>query len=66
MNNNHYLITLLLIGTLLFTITNSTQAQTPWRAKIIGHFWDHDSQAVFLDTLWFGCDSLGDEGYQQG
>lgn len=66
MKTNLNLTTLFIVATLLLSIAKSTQAQTPWRAKIIGHFWDHDSQTVFLDTLWFGCDSLGDEGYQQG
>nr|MCU0423344.1 hypothetical protein [Bacteroidia bacterium] len=62
MITNYKLLTLLLNATISFGMVLSTQAQIPWRAKIIGHFWDHDSQAVFLDTLWFGCDSLGDEG----
>lgn len=65
MKNNHYILILLLIGTFLFTITNSTQAQTPWRAKLFVHFLDSNNKIV-TDTVWFGCDSLGDIGYQQG
>lgn len=40
-------------------------AQKPWRAKLFIHFLDSNNKAV-TDTIWFGLDSLGDEGYQEG
>ena len=40
-------------------------AQKPWKAKLFIHFLDSNNKAV-TDTIWFGLDSLGDEGYQEG
>ncbi len=40
-------------------------AQKPWRAKLFIHFLDSNNKAA-TDTIWFGLDSLGDEGYQEG
>jgi hypothetical protein len=40
-------------------------AQKPWRAKLFIHFLDSNNKLV-TDTIWFGLDSLGDEGYQEG
>jgi len=48
----------------LIVITNVCKAQAPWRAKLFVHFLDSNNQIV-TDTVWFGCDSLGDIGYQE-
>jgi hypothetical protein len=40
-------------------------AQPPWRAKLFVNFIDSNNQTV-TDTVWFGFDSLGAEGYQPG
>jgi hypothetical protein len=53
----------LLLGFFLVSIT--TFAQAPWRAKLFVHFKDSNNNIV-TDTVWFGCDSLGDMGYQAG
>lgn len=34
---------------------------TPWNAKVMLH-----SQNGYIDTLWIGCDSNGNAGYQSG
>jgi hypothetical protein len=47
----------------LIVITNVCKAQAPWRAKLFVHFLDSNNQIV-TDTVWFGCDSLGDDGLQ--
>jgi hypothetical protein len=53
------------IITLLLAFVTYTNAQAPWRAKLFVHFLDSNNQMV-TDTVWFGCDSLGDIGYQAG
>lgn len=40
-------------------------AQKPWRAKLFVHFLDSNNKAV-TDTIWFGLDKQGDDGYQEG
>ncbi|MCG9879784.1 MAG: T9SS type A sorting domain-containing protein [Bacteroidia bacterium] len=50
---------------LLLVITLFSNAQAPWRAKLFVHFLDSNNQIV-TDTVWFGCDSLGAEGFQPG
>lgn len=55
----------LLITTLIFVLFQTIHAQQPWRAKLFVHFLDSNNQIV-TDTVWFGCDSLGAEGYQPG
>lgn len=47
---------------LSFTILN---AQVPWRAKLFLLYKDSNNKFI-TDTVWFGCDSLGDYGYQEG
>jgi hypothetical protein len=54
----------LLLGVFLL-IGLTTFAQAPWRAKVFVHFKDSNNKIV-TDTVWFGCDSLGDVGYQPG
>ena len=49
---------------LLILCTTIAQAQVPWRAKLFVHF--STSNEFVTDTIWFGCDSLGAEGYQEG
>jgi hypothetical protein len=49
----------------LIVITNVCKAQPPWRAKLYVNFLDSNNQTV-IDTVWFGFDSLGAEGYQEG
>jgi hypothetical protein len=39
----------------------TSYAQIPWNAKIMLH-----SLNGYVDTLWIGCDLLGDAGYQAG
>jgi hypothetical protein len=41
-------------------------AQAPWRAKLYVHFSTVTGNNLVTDTVWFGCDSLGAEGYQTG
>jgi hypothetical protein len=55
------------IKTVIFLIMLSSicSAQAPWRAKLFVHFLDSNNTIV-TDTVWFGCDSLGDIGFQQG
>jgi hypothetical protein len=43
----------------------ASNAQSPWRAKLIIFFEDSASN-MHPDTIWFGCDSLGDDGFQEG
>jgi hypothetical protein len=50
---------------LLLLITFIGNAQPPWRAQLFVHFYT-DSGRIVTDTVWFGCDSLGAEGYQEG
>lgn len=52
---------LVLISCLM--LSSLLQAQPPWRAKLFVHFLDSNNQ-IATDTVWFGCDSLGAEGYQ--
>jgi hypothetical protein len=54
----------LLLGVFLL-IGLTTFAQAPWRAKLFVHFKDSNNKIV-TDTVWLGCDSLGDVGYQPG
>lgn len=49
----------------LLLISIYSHAQAPWRAKLFVHFLDSNNQIV-TDTVWFGCDSLGAEGFQPG
>jgi hypothetical protein len=53
------------ILTLLLAFATYATAQAPWRAKFIIYFLDSANNLV-PDTVWFGCDSLGGEGYQEG
>jgi hypothetical protein len=53
---------IIIICCLLF---QTLQAQPPWRAKLYVNFLDSNNQIV-KDTVWFGFDSLGAEGYQSG
>lgn len=57
------------IKTILFLVFggafNWCYSQPPWHAKLFIHFIDSNSQVV-TDTVWFGCDILGAEGYQEG
>ncbi len=41
-------------------------AQAPWRARLFVHYSEDPTGKVITDTVWFGCDSLGAEGYQVG
>ena len=50
---------------LLFLLSLNLFAQAPWRAKLYVHFNLGFNQSI-TDTIWFGCDSLGNEGYQEG
>jgi hypothetical protein len=59
----HSLLLLIVANFVLCSIKSSAQA--PWRAKLFVHFLDSNNQIV-TDTVWFGCDSLGAEGYQEG
>lgn len=52
-------ILLVLLCSALFS-----QAQAPWRARLFVHFETNGVLPPSTDTLWFGCDSLGNEGYQ--
>jgi hypothetical protein len=54
----------LLLG-LFLLISITAVAQAPWRAKLFVHFKDSNNK-IITDTVWFGCDSLGDIGYQAG
>lgn len=49
----------------LIVITYVCKAQPPWRAKLYVNFLDTNNQTI-IDTVWFGFDSLGAEGYQEG
>ena len=49
----------------LMLLSSVCSAQPPWRAKLFVHFLDSNNQIV-TDTVWFGCDSLGAEGFQSG
>jgi len=49
----------------LMLLSSVCSAQAPWRAKLFFHFLDSNNTIV-TDTVWFGCDSLGDIGFQQG
>jgi hypothetical protein len=49
----------------LIVFAYSVNAQAPWRAKLFVHFKDSTNKIV-TDTVWFGCDSLGDVGFQPG
>lgn len=55
---------LLALSLLLLSIFGSN-AQPAWRAKLFVHFLDANNQVV-TDTVNFGCDSLGNIGYQEG
>jgi hypothetical protein len=54
----------ILLLTFVLIAANSF-AQKPWRAKLFIHFLDSNNKAV-TDTIWFGLDSLDDEGFQEG
>lgn len=54
---------ILLLTFVLLTVNSF--AQKPWRAKLFVHFLDSNNKAV-TDTIWFGLDKQGDEGYQEG
>lgn len=58
----HLKIALIVVFTLIVNVSN---AQPAWRAKLFLHFLDSNNKIV-TDTVWFGCDSLGDIGYQPG
>lgn len=49
----------------MFAFTCTAFAQKPWRAKLFVHFIDSNNKIV-TDTIWFGLDSLGDDGLQTG
>lgn len=53
---------------LLFLIMLSSicSAQAPWRARLFVHYSDDPTGKTVTDTVWFGCDSLGAEGFQPG
>jgi hypothetical protein len=53
-----------LIFGLLFSL--NTSAQKPFRFKLIAYFEDISDFSIHTDTLYFGCDNLGGEGYQDG
>jgi hypothetical protein len=55
----------ILLITYCLMLPSLLQAQPPWRAKLFMHFLDSNNQ-IATDTVWFGCDSLGAEGYQPG
>lgn len=57
-------IALFLLFMLLFSL--GSNAQKPFRFKLIAYFEDVSDFSIHTDTLYFGCDSLGDEGYQDG
>lgn len=57
-------LTLLLLFGLFFGL--NVQAQKPFRFKLIAFFEDISDFSIHTDTLYFGCDSLGGEGYQEG
>jgi hypothetical protein len=50
---------------LLLFLAFASNAQSPCRAKLIIYFEDSSSN-LHPDTIWFGCDSLGDDGFQEG
>lgn len=49
---------------LLLFLAFTCNAQSPWRAKLIIYFEDSASN-LHPDTIWFGCDSLGADGFQE-
>lgn len=57
-------LALLLLFSLLYSL--NTSAQKPFRFKLIAYFEDVSDFSIHTDTLYFGCDSLGGEGYQIG
>ncbi len=54
----------ILLLTFVLIAANSF-AQKPWRAKLFVHFINSNNKLV-TDTIWFGLDSLDDEGFQEG
>jgi hypothetical protein len=54
-----------LIFPLFLLLSFVSNAQSPWRAKLIIYFEDSSSN-LHPDTIWFGCDRLGDDGFQEG
>ncbi len=59
----HLLILILLF---VFVYPDTTlHAQAPWRSKLIVLF-EGPNNTLIPDTVWFGCDSLGADGYQEG
>lgn len=57
--------TKLLSLSLMLVYSFVSNAQQPWRAKLFVHFLESNNQ-IITDTVWFGCDSLGNIGYQEG
>ncbi len=47
-------------------LSSVCSAQPPWRARLFVHYSEDPTGKVITDTVWFGCDSLGAEGYQVG
>ncbi|MFN3446103.1 MAG: hypothetical protein ACK44D_10200, partial [Bacteroidia bacterium] len=53
--------------TLLFIVFSAIcNAQAPWKAKLFVHYYEDPTGKTITDTIWFGCDSLGADGYQAG
>lgn len=50
----------------LMLLSSVCSAQPPWRARLFVHYSEDPTGKVITDTVWFGCDSLGAEGYQVG
>lgn len=50
----------------LMLFSSVCSAQAPWRARLFVHYSEDPTGKVITDTVWFGCDSLGAEGYQVG
>lgn len=53
--------------TLLFIVFSAIcNAQASWKAKLFVHYYEDPTGKTITDTIWFGCDSLGADGYQAG
>ncbi len=51
---------------LLIIFSSICNAQAPWKARLFVHYSEDPTGKTITDTIWFGCDSLGAEGYQAG
>lgn len=51
---------------LFITFSVICNAQASWKAKLFVHYYEDPTGKTITDTIWFGCDSLGADGYQAG